>query len=246
MNALVLAAGLGTRLRPWTLSHPKALVPVGGIPMLRRVIDNLHARGFDSITVNVHHFGDQIVDYISREYPDASIAVSDETDLLRDTGGALRHAAPLLRRTDISDGVLVHNVDILSDAPLEELMSRHRESGADMTLMVSHRPSSRALLWDADDRLCGWRNLSSGETRMRTDEAPAQQLAFSGIYVVGPKALEAMERVHGDTDPFSIIDFMLDEAPELDIRAAVIETPHLIDIGKPDTLRQADLSLGSI
>ncbi len=262
MNALILAAGLGTRLRPWTLSHPKALVPVGGIPMLQRVIANLHLRGFDTLTVNIHHFGDQIIDFLSSEYPDAGIAVSDERDLLMDTGGALRHAAPLLRRADISEGVLVHNVDILSDAPLEELMKKHRESGADLTLMVSKRDSSRALLWDDHWQLRGWCNHTTGERRLRKqnvknpvdDDAAAmtsyiaiaegalRPLAFSGIYVAGPRVLEVMEERYKVSEPFSIIDFLLSGAADLDIRAAVIETPGLIDIGKPDTLRRANLS----
>lgn len=280
MNAFILAAGLGTRLRPWTLSHPKALVPVGGQPMLGRVLDNLLKRGFDTLTVNIHHFGNQIIDFVEKEYADTGIAVSDERDLLRDTGGALRHAASLLRRSDISGGVLVHNVDILSDAPLEELMRQHRESGADMTLMVSSRPSTRVLLWDEENRLRGWMNLSTGETRLRrissaitqevadisstgADIIPARgdnastvtdsgensetsadlrHLAFSGIYVVGPRVFSTLESEYSANTPFSIIDFMLEKAQDLDIRAAFIETPDLIDIGKPDTLHKANLS----
>lgn len=280
MNALILAAGLGTRLRPWTLSHPKALVPVGGKPMLGRVMDNLISRGFDTFTVNIHHFGDQIIDYIEKEYPETDIAISDERDLLLDTGGALRHASTLLRRSEISGGVLVHNVDILSNAPLEELMRKHRESGADMTLMVSSRPSTRVLLWDEENRLRGWMNLSTGETRLRrissaitqevadisytvadiiqagadnastvTDSgenpeasADLRHLAFSGIYVVGPRVFSTLESEYSPNTPFSIIDFMLEKAQDLDIRAAVIETPDLIDIGKPDTLHRANLS----
>lgn len=228
--------------------------------MLDRVIDNLRSRGFDTLTVNVHHFASQITDFLSSRYPEADIAVSDESERLLDTGGALLHAAPHLRRSDIAGGVLVHNVDILSSAPLENLMQAHRESGADMTLMVSSRESSRALLWDEDSQLRGWRNNASGQTRLRSagtlgdmpsasadpaSSLPLRPYAFSGIYVFGPRVLEEMERRHTPDTPFSIIDFMLDEAPGLDIRACLIETPDLIDIGKPDTLRRANLSFGS-
>ena len=123
MKAMILCAGLGTRLRPWTLSHPKALVPVGGVPMLERVIDKLRSQGFDYIVVNVHHFPEQIVDFLRQRDLGVKIAVSDESDRLLDTGGAIMKAEELLR---FSDGpVLVHNVDILSDADLRGLMQRH-------------------------------------------------------------------------------------------------------------------------
>ena len=114
MKAFILAAGLGTRLKPWTLSHPKALVPVGGVPMLERVIRRLENEGFDYIVVNVHHFASQITDFLKARAWQARIEVSDETDLLLDTGGALVHAAPLLCRD--SEPFLIHNVGILSDA----------------------------------------------------------------------------------------------------------------------------------
>ena len=140
MKAFILAAGFGTRLKPWTLEHPKALVPVHGVPMLRRVIDKLRGYGFDSLTVNVHHFADQIVDYIKEEGLEDLVKVSDESEGILDTGGGLLNAAPQLFVSD-SDPVLVHNVDILSDAPLREIMARHELSGADISLVTSLRES---------------------------------------------------------------------------------------------------------
>ncbi|MDE7160653.1 MAG: NTP transferase domain-containing protein [Muribaculaceae bacterium] len=239
-KAMILAAGLGTRLKPWTLSHPKALVPVGGIPMLSRVMDNLHARGFDDVTVNVHHFADQIRDYLSARYPDAKI--SDETSLLLDTGGAILHAAPLLDLKE-RESVLVHNVDILSSAPLEELALSHARSGADITLMVSSRESSRRLLFERDMRLGGWIDTRTGKTKPADlpDRDDLRPLAFSGIYMISGAAIEAMGRIYGEGTPFSIIDFFLHPDHGLDIRGTIMETPDLIDIGKPDTLCRANL-----
>lgn len=141
MKAMILCAGLGTRLRPWTLSHPKALVPVGGVPMLERVIDKLRSQGFDYIVVNVHHFPEQIVDFLRQRDLGVKIAVSDESDRLLDTGGAIMKAEELLR---FSDGpVLVHNVDILSDADLRGLMQLF--SPFRFSFLLSIRPLSSAL-----------------------------------------------------------------------------------------------------
>lgn len=245
MKAMILAAGLGTRLKPWTLFHPKALVPVADKPMLKRVIDNLRDRGFDTLTINVHHFADQITDYLAAHDFGTGIAVSDETCRLLDTGGALRHAAQLLLRGDVSQPVLIHNVDILSDAPLEELYRRHLESGADITLMVSGRESSRKFLFDTGMRLVGWRNENTGQTRSIRPQIPedASPLAFSGIYVVSPHVLETMERLYAPDEPFSIVDFLLRPDTRLDIRGCRMEH-SLIDIGKPDTLRRASELLG--
>lgn len=123
MKAMILAAGLGTRLRPWTLQHPKALVPVGGIPMLHRVITSLTAQGFDDITVNIHHFGQQIIDFLNSKEYGTRINISDERGHLLDTGGGIVHASKFLCAD--AEPFLVHNVDILSDADLCGLMKAH-------------------------------------------------------------------------------------------------------------------------
>ena len=156
MRAFVLAAGLGTRLKPWTLEHPKALVPVGGVPMLRRVLERLRSEGFDEVTVNVHHFSEQIVDFLNHEELGVNVTVSDESDRLLDTGGGLLKAG-------ISAPMLIHNVDILSDAPLAEIMNRHLASGRDITLVTSDRESSRHLVFDAEGTLRGWHNVKTDE-----------------------------------------------------------------------------------
>lgn len=238
-KAMILAAGLGTRLKPWTLSHPKALVPVGDVPMLGRMIDNLHSRGFDDITANVHHFADQVTDFLAVHYPRTK--VSDESSKLLDTGGAIRHAAPLLLSRN-NDSVLVHNVDILSSAPLEKLMEIHESGDADITLMVSSRESSRGLIFDSGMRLQGWEDRKTGRTRPETitNRTELRSYAFSGIYVISSRAIRRMCELYADGTSFSIIDFFLRADTGLGICGVIMETPDLIDIGKPDTLCRAN------
>lgn len=238
MKAMILAAGLGTRLKPWTLSHPKALVPVEGEPMLRRVMMKLKGEGFDRITVNVHHFASQIEDYLRDNDFGVEVAVSDERERLLDTGGALLHAREKLFGEP--GPVLIHNVDILSDADLGGLMRHHEESGADCTLLVSDRESSRRLIFSRDMRLKGWRNLNDGSYKPAGFVAGAddREYAFSGIYVVGEAVVDRMAAVCGDA-AFPIIDFLLANIESLKIEGVMATGLRLIDIGKPATLSQA-------
>lgn len=243
MKAIVLAAGLGTRLRPWTLSHPKALVPVGEVPMLERVVKRLQSEGFDEIVVNVHHFAEQIVDFLESHDFGVSVKVSDESDALLDTGGALVKALPLLDSSDDSP-FLVHNVDILSDAPLADLMTHNRQSGAGATLMVSERNSSRRLIFDENMRLCGWHNLSDGHYRpedFRPDDVMTE-LAFSGIYAARPSMVRDMV-ASGFAGKFGVMDYFLCRARKASVEGMCMPDLNLIDIGKPATLSQANLSL---
>lgn len=240
MKAMILCAGLGTRLRPWTLSHPKALVPVGGVPMLKRVADRLVGLGFDSLTLNVHHFAGQIVEYVgSGALGAADVSISDESECLLDTGGGILNAERLLS----ADGqpFLVHNVDILSDADLAALYRRHIESGADVTLLVSDRDSDRRLVFGSDMRLRGWHNRKTGETRPSVFEMMDSDisLSFSGIYVMSPSVFDAMRRF-GFSGSFPIMDFFLKAAPEIDIRGFRCDNLTIIDIGKPETLDRAN------
>lgn len=237
MKAMILAAGLGTRLRPWTLTHPKALVPVGDRPMLARIIERLRAEGFDDIVVNTHHFGQQIIDFLSTpEY--ASIRISDERSALLDTGGGVLQAVG-----DSAEAVLVHNVDILSTASLKGLWEANRRfDDAAATLLVSNRQSSRKLAFDAAGRLTGWVNLTSGQTRGRV-EAASKLLAFSGIYVANPSMLRAMASFAASEDggkEFALMDFILSHAGTLHFQAHEDPDLRLLDIGKPEALACAD------
>lgn len=187
MKAMIFAAGLGTRLRPLTDHTPKALVSVAGKPMLERVILRLKEAGFNDITVNIHHFGEQIIEFL-RANNDFGITIhlSDERDMLLDTGGGIKKARPFL---DGNEPFLVHNADILSDINLAELYRHHRESNAEATLLVSQRQTSRYLLLDDANRLHGWINKSTGETKpegFSFQERQYKEMAFGGIHVISP------------------------------------------------------------
>lgn len=242
MKAFVLAAGLGTRLKPWTLTHPKALVPVGGVPMLRRVIDRLNDEGFSDITVNVHHFGSQIIDFINREYPDAGIRISDETECLLDTGGAILAAGDMLAADD--EPILVHNVDILSDAPLRAILELHRESGRDISLVTSPRASSRKLVFNPDGRLEGWHRVDENIYRPAgfTPSPQMHESAFSGIYVLQPVVIRNLAGYSAaiGSRVFPIMDYLIENPYKDDIGEIRLDSLNLIDIGKPDNLQKAE------
>lgn len=244
MKTMILCAGMGTRLKPWTNEHPKALVPVGDVPMLKRVVDQLSSQGFDEVTLNVHHFADQIISYISKEkLPALSIDVSDETAMLLDTGGGILRASKFLAKDERP--FLVHNVDILSNADLQMLYESHYKSGLDVTLLVSDRKSDRKLVFDSTMKLKGWFNLKTGETRPADLVVLSEDkvLAFSGIYVMSPNVFKIMER-YGYSGKFPIMDFFLSGISELRIGGVCQTGLEIIDIGKPDTLHRANLSFG--
>ena len=239
LKAFILAAGLGTRLKPWTLDHPKALVPVGGKPMLLRVIENLKEQGVGEMTVNIHHFGEQILDFLS-ENNLTRINVSDETESLLDTGGALLKAKPFLCADD--SPVLVHNVDILSNADFRNHLMVHEKNKADVTLLVSGRESSRRLIFDKENNLKGWHNLKTNEFRPSSfvHEEGDRELAFSGIYIISPALISLMEK-DGFHGKFSIIDYLLSQTGKRKIVGYCDPELRLLDIGKPETLSQARL-----
>lgn len=241
MKAMILAAGLGTRLRPWTLTHPKALVPVGGIPMLQRVMERLVGEGFDRIVINIHHFGEQILDFLSSRDFGAEISVSDERGLLLDTGGGILKAADFLAVDD--EPFLVHNVDILSDAPLGELMKVQCAGATDATLLVSDRDSARKLIIDGQEgkeKLVGWHNLKEDKYRWKgngvlPEGAHMKERAFSGIYAMSPASFDKM----GEKGrAFPIMDFFLDEKTSIGLME--VKSLAIMDIGKPATLKMAE------
>lgn len=241
MKAMIMAAGLGTRLKPWTSEHPKALVPVEGVPVLYRLIVKLRDAGFDHITVNVHHFSDQVKDFLETHDFGVRINVSDETEKLLDTGGALMKAAPLLARD--GEPVLVHNVDILSNEDLGGLVRRHNESGADITLLTSHRDSSRRLVFNPDGMLAGWHNVRTGQYRpegFRPQPGMIQE-AFSGIYVIGAKALADIVEYgrRSGEERFPIMDYLLSGREGIRILRHCDPGLRMLDIGKPDALAHA-------
>lgn len=237
MQAMILAAGLGTRLRPWTLEHPKALAPVDGVPMLERVILNLRDFGFDKIIVNAHHFSSQIIDFLSARNYGVDIVVSDESGRLLDTGGGVLKAYPLFREMP----VLVHNVDILSNADLPLLMRHNKSAGSDCTLLVSDRDSSRKLIFDDGMVLKGWHNIKENVYKPEgfMPENTDSEYAFSGIYVVGERMIDDMRDWARD-DRFPIMDYLLSPQRKSLVRGFSQENLELIDIGKPETLERAN------
>ena len=185
-KAMILAAGLGTRLRPLTDSIPKALVKVGGQMLLEQAIGHLETYGVKEIIINVHHFANQISDYLEKNRNfGLQIVLSDETDQLLDTGGGLKKASGFF-----NDGepFIVRNVDIISDIDLGKMMEYHKNSAALVTLAVRKRETSRYFLFDREKRLCGWTNLQTGEKKITRDMMENKEmLAFSGIQVIDPE-----------------------------------------------------------
>jgi len=244
MKAMIFAAGLGTRLKPLTDTMPKAMVPVAGEPLLRHVLRKLQKAGYDDVTVNVHHFADQIEDYIAAHegvapQPGTGIHISDERDLLRDTGGGIFHARPYLEG---DEPFLVHNVDILSNLNLEELAAAARPDSL-ATLVVSRRETSRYLLFNDDMRLVGWTNVKTGEVKTPfadLDVETCQKFAFSGIHIISGHVFDVMEKKEACDGAFPIIDFYLKSAAEYQIRGYVPEDLRLVDVGKLDTLAVAE------
>lgn len=236
MQAMIFAAGLGTRLKPITDTIPKALVEVGGEPLLHRVIMNLKNAGTSRIVINVHHFAGQILDYLrANNNFGIDIKVSDESDRLLDTGGGIKKAS---RFFSGDSPVLIHNVDIISNVNLRKFYDCGRT--ADATLLVSSRETNRYLLFDDDMRLKGWTNLQTGEVKSPYKDIDVQtcrMLAFSGIHVISPLLLRMMDAF---PEKFGIMDFYLKECAGADIRGWCKSDLRLMDVGKLSVLHDAD------
>jgi NDP-sugar pyrophosphorylase family protein len=238
MNALILAAGLGTRLGELTSDRPKALVEVCGRTMLEHQLRHLSAAGFDRFVINIHHFAPKVKSFLEEHQNfGLDIRLSDETDLLLDTGGGIRKA---MRLFDDEQPVLVHNVDIFSSVDLKALYSGHIESGADSTLLVAQRSTSRYLYFDTSGMLCGWSNEKTGQVRSPYpgfDKSQFTPCAFQGIHVVSRTLLPLLDEV---PEPrFSITDFYVDNAARLRLRSVLSDPGNWVDAGKPETLERA-------
>jgi NDP-sugar pyrophosphorylase family protein len=243
MKAMILAAGLGTRLQPLTLNRPKALLEVEGVPLLGLVLARLSQHGFTDIVVNTYHLADQIMAFLE-EYQKESVhgrltlAVSKETRLL-DTGGGVQNAAWFF---DDEQPFLVHNVDVLTDLDLNRLMEAHRSSKALATLAVQERKTTRYFLFDEVDRLCGWQSLESNETRMaRTVNGTPTPLGFMGIQVLSPKIFEKLTT----TPPFSLVEAYLQLAAVGESIAAFrADDSRWMDLGRKEQIEQASALFG--
>ena len=238
---MIFAAGIGSRLRPITDRMPKALVPVGGVPMLQRTLIRLKEADFNDVTINIHHFGQQIIDFLQQNNNfGMDIHISDERDELLDTGGGILKAKHFL---DGDEPFLVHNVDILSNIDLKQVYDTHVHSGADATLLVSDRTTTRKLLFDKDMRLHGWMNYSTGEVKPEGVVVNTQlhrELAFEGIHVISPTIFKYMGESTEWQGKFSIIPFYLSVCQELHLQGFELKNITWFDIGKPDTLQKAN------
>ena len=244
MQAMIFAAGLGTRLKPLTDRIPKALVRVGGEPLLKRVIFQLKGAGFTRIVVNVHHFSNQIIDYLrDNDNFGMDIRISDESDKLLETGGGIKKAWPLF---DQKEPVLIHNVDILSNVDLKKFYQMEAETPLAARLLVSVRKTKRYLLFDDTMRLVGWTNIETGEVKSPYKDLDPKQYkmyAFSGIHMVAPSLFPLMEE---EPDKFPIMDFYLRHCDKVRIEGYVKNDLKLMDVGKQETLKEAEQFLQNL
>ena len=245
MKAMVLAAGLGTRLRPMTDSRPKALVEVAGRTLLEITLTRLHEFGVNEVIVNVHHFADMVIDYLkSKNNFGMRIEISRE-DVLLDTGGGLKKAAWFFLDDPLrlDEPFVLHNVDVISSIDIRRMVGVHAENQALATLAVKNRETSRYLLFDEQDRLCGRRSKPDLKTELVRPVEKPQALAFSGIHVLSPRLLPMIR----EDGVFSIINTYLDlVARGENVAAFHADQYYWRDLGRPEHLAQAEMDMKSI
>lgn len=234
MKALILAAGLGTRLFPITKNTPKALAKINDITLLEILIGKLKKNGINEIIINVHHFADQIINFIEENKQfEIDIRISDERKLLLDTGGGIKNAEWFL-----NDGspFLVHNVDVISSINLKKIADFHHQKGSLATLAVRDRSTSRYFLFDDRDILCGWKNISTGEQIITNQTLIIHPFAFSGIHIISPEIFGLIDR----TGKFSIVNEYLRLSKDYKISAFKHDSSIWMDLGKVENLREAE------
>jgi len=231
---MIFAAGLGTRLSNETSDKPKALVDVGGKPLLQRAIEKLKSEGITEIVVNVHHFSELVISFIKENDFGIPIHISDETEKLLDTGGGLKKAAHYFVG---DEPILIYNVDILSNLNLQDLVKSHLQSKALVTVAVRIRETQRYYKFDSEMNLVGWINKKTGETKISIPEKydNAIAMAYSGFHVIQPEIFSLMP----ETDRFSVTDFYLELAKTHLIKGFVDDSYLWMDVGKPEQLEEA-------
>jgi N-acetyl-alpha-D-muramate 1-phosphate uridylyltransferase len=233
MKAMILAAGLGTRFKPWTDRHPKALALVNGKTLLERNIIYLQSFGIRNVVVNVHHFAEQIIEAIrSNTGWGSHITISDESGEVLETGGGLKKTAVYF---DEGSFVLM-NADILTDLDLNALMAYHEEKKPLATLAITDRKSSRYFLFNRNNQLCGWRNTKTGEQIISVPGSELREKAFSGIHLISPAIFPLMHR----QGKFSIVDVYLELAASHPILGFDHSGSRLVDVGRPESVALAE------
>jgi N-acetyl-alpha-D-muramate 1-phosphate uridylyltransferase len=233
-KAMIFAAGLGTRFKPWTDKHPKALAIVNGKSLLQRNVEFLMQYGIKDIVLNVHHFPEQIIAAVKNNNGwGANITISDESDVVLETGGGLIKAKHLLNDGNAFVSV---NVDILTNLNLQALMQFHNNHKPLVSFGVTNRVSSRVLLFDDDMRLCGWRNKNTGEEKISIAKSNLVEKAYSCVVVYQPQIFELIKQ----TGKFSIMDAYLDLAAAHVILGYEHSGDALVDVGKPESVAVAE------
>jgi NDP-sugar pyrophosphorylase family protein len=233
MRAMILAAGLGTRLRPLTNNTPKALIKIRDRTLLDIAIDNLLKNGFDKIIINVHHYSEKVIHFISQNKYNADIIISDESKKLLDTGGGLKKASWFFKD---EKPFLLYNVDVISNLNLKNQYQSHLNSKAIATLAVRERNSDRYLLLNSDNNLCGWKNIKTKEVLSNCSIKNLNPYAFSGIHIIDPKIFTLMP----DNDIFSMIDVYLNIMKDNIVSGYVDHDSFWLDVGKPESLMIAE------
>lgn len=233
MKAMILAAGLGTRFKPWTDKHPKALAIINGKSLLQRNIEYLQGAGIHEVVVNVHHFADQIEDAIAKNKGWGSdIIISDERLVVLETGGGLMKASKFLK----NDSFVLMNVDILTGLNLGKMIEFHRQLMPLATLATTDRKTSRYFVFDHLNNLCGWMNVKTSEEKIMRETADRRLKAFSGIHVIDPRIF-SLVKLEGK---FSMVDVYLSLASEEIIKSFDHSDTAFIDVGKPEAVAEAE------
>ena len=234
MKAIIFAAGLGTRLKPLTDRCPKALVLLNGKPLLWHSIQFLKKHGINELVVNVHHFADQIIDYLDTENFDITIHISDERDELLDTGGGLLKAKNVLEG---NEPFVACNVDIISSIDLKKAIAYHQQNSPIATLVVRKRETSRYFMFDNEMTLTGWKNCETGENKISKNTfEQSRPFAFSGIQIVSPEIFNyIIER-----GKFSITPLYIRLSEKHKIIGYFDTSDFWLDLGKPGQISVAE------
>ena len=234
MKAMIFSAGLGTRFKPWTDKHPKALAVIHKKTLLQRNIEYLQQFDITDVVINVHHFPDQVIKAIEKNKGwGSNIMISDESDALLDTGGGLMKAKELLSG---DEAFLTINADILTELNIKHFLSFHQQQNALISLAVMDRKTSRYLLFNKYDRLIGWRNTNTGEEKIVIQAKDIFEKAYSGIALFEQQVFDLVKR----TGKFSLIDLYLDLAEENKIAGYDHTGDRFVDVGKPEGLTVAE------
>jgi NDP-sugar pyrophosphorylase family protein len=240
MKAMVLAAGLGTRLRPLTHDRPKALVEVGGRSLLEITLTRLRDFGINDVIINVHHYADMVIENVRAAGNFGMHIEFSREDVLLDTGGGLKKAAWFLggdSSANQDEPFILHNVDVISSIDLQRMFQQHKESAALATLAVQERTTSRYLLFDENAQLCGRRFVKEEKTEIVRQSQQMSELAFSGIHVISPRIFPLLT----EDGVFSIVPAYLRLAAQGEkIAAFRADEYYWRDLGKPDNIRQAE------